>query len=270
MAMRLYVAGFGDSMIFCTAQNHAEARTKLGKGVRNPDPDDVRAFWTLMRMDMLPSSEIMQRFGVSRQTIYNWWKKAGGEGLPRRREQMVQDRINRVKAELLRERPHSPTTIAKRTRVSLETVKKMAEEYKVEFPGKYQIRPSDEELVRLATGRTWYEFADAVGMALASLRAYIYKNPELAAEIRKVRKPVQSSGYTRGKGKIPRVKVIKLLKEGHSAYRIAQILKVEQMSVRRWLRRFVQEAKANDKARDEREIADLMANGGRGTLRYPR
>lgn len=268
MARRLYVSGFNDSMIFCTAVDRTEARRMLGKGVRTPDPDDVRAFWKMMRLDMLPCAEIMQRFGVSRQTIYNWWQKAGGEGLPRRRDQMAQDRLTRVKAELSRKRPHSPTWIARRTRVSVETVKKMADEMGVVFPGKYQIRPSDEELVKLATGRTWYEFADAVGMALSSLRTYIYKNPELAAEIRKVRKPAEAR--IAGKGKINRGKVIKLLKEGHSAYKIAQLLKVEQMSVRRWIRRFVVEAKADDKARNEREIADLMANGGRGTICYPR
>ncbi len=267
MARRLYVAGFGDSMIFYTATNIREAKAYLGKGVRTPDSDDVRAFWIKMQLDTVPHTEIAKRFGVSRQTIYNWREKAGKEGLPQRRDRMAQERLNRVKAELSRERPRSPAKIARTTRVALSTVKKLAQEMGVVFPGKFQIRPSDEELIRLAEGRTWYELAEAVGMSLSALRAYIYKNPTLSAEIRKVRKPAVTGVFA--KGKLDRGKALKLLKEGHSAYKIAQILKVEQMSVRRWLRRFAVEAKADDKARNEREIADLMANGGRGTLRYP-
>jgi len=255
MARRLYVYGVGDSMIYCTASSREEAQAQLGVDVRCPDPDDARNFWRLARVSELTGQEIREQFGVSRQTICNWWKKAGGGDLPRRADHLEQQRLNKLRGVLLSSPPTSASQVARQVNVSVSMVKQLAGEMGVSL-AQWQKRPSDAELIEMAKGRTWLEFADAVGLKLSTLRTYIYARPELSEAIRKVREPARTGVHAHGK--LDKEKVLQLRKEGHSVYMIAQILRVEQMSVRHLIRRLAQEA-ADDSSSHKRKTASSVA-----------
>ena len=263
MARRLYVSGEGDKLNYCTASSREEALSWLGPNMRTPDPDDMRAFWRLAQIDSLTGAEIRKRFGVSRQTVCNWWKKAGGGDLPRRANHLEQQRLDKLKGVLLSSPPASASQVARQVNVSVSMVKQMAGELGVSL-AQWQKRPSDAELIEMARGRTWLEFADAVGLKLSTLRTYIYARPELSEAIRKVRVPASTGVFAHGK--LDREKALQLRKEGHSAYKIAQILRVEQMSVRHWLKRAAQEG-LYDATCDERTPSDSVGGSGRGTAR---
>lgn len=259
MPRRLYVAGEGAGLVFCIAPNAEEAALTLGPSRRLPDPDDLRAVWNMARLGEMSGEEIREKYGVSRQTVDNWWRKAGGAGLPRRSDHKAQDRQERVKSTLLRLKDKRITVIAREANTSIEVVRDMAQQLGLSVP-KWHRRPSDKELVEIAKGKTWMEFADAVGLKLSTLRAYIYARPKLSQQISKVR--ASATKKIPGK-KIDTQKVMQLHKEGYSAYKIAQLLKVEQMSVRHWIHKLREEG-SHDQARDERAVADAVAgsNGG--------
>lgn len=255
MARRLYVYGVGDSMIYCTASSREEAQAQLGVDVRCPDPDDVRNFWRLARVSELTGQEIREQFGVSRQTICNWWHKAGGGDLPRRADHLEKERTDKLRKVLLTMQDKSATGVARKTNVTVSRVRKLAQDMGISLD-KWQRRPSDAQLIEMAKGRTWMEFADAVGLRLSTLRTYVYARPELAKAIREVRAPARTGVYAHGK--LDKEKVLQLRKEGHSAYMIAQILRVEQMSVRHLLRRLAQEEE-DDSSRHKRKAASSVA-----------
>lgn len=259
MPRRLYVAGDGDSIAFCIVESTEEAKLALGPNYRLPDPDDIRTVWRLAKLGELTGEEIRQRYGVSRQTVDNWWRKAGGEGLPRRSDHRAQDRVERVKEALVKLPGKRITLVARAAGTSINMVREVAEQLGVNVP-KWHRRPSDKELIEIAKGKTWMEFADAVGLKLSTLRAYIYARPKLSKAISKVR--ASATKKIPGK-KIDPQKVMQLHKEGYSAYKIAQVLKVEQMSVRHWIQK-LREERSNDQASDERTAADAVAGSGGG------
>lgn len=264
MPRRLYVSGSGDALTYCTANSAEEAQQTLGISCRTADPDDLRVVWRLAKMESLSKEEIRQKFGVSRQTVDNWWRRAGGAGLlPRRSEFRGQARRERI-ATVLRETPKvNASLVARKLGVTTSAVREVATAIGIQLPT-WQRRPSDKELVELAKGKTWLEFADAVGLKLATLRNYIYARPRLSKAIRKVRAPMASG--SRSHGKIEPEKLIALHYEGHSAYRISQILRVEQMAVRHWLKRRALED-SDEGANDSAAIADSVAGGGGRTVR---
>lgn len=259
MPRRLYVTGSGESLEFCIVDSLEDAKLTLGATCRLPDPDDLRIVWQKARLGEIPGAEITARYGVSRQTVDNWWRKAGGEGLLRRSDQQELERVERVKRTLLKLNGRRLTVVAKAAHVSPELVRDVANDMGITLP-KWHRRPSDEELIELASGKTWMEFAEVAGLKLSTLRAYIYARPALSDAISKVR---ASAARGRKPGKIDPQKVLQLYQEGLSAYKIAQLLKVEQMSIRHWIKRLTAEG-ANDQTRNERAATDSVArsNGG--------
>lgn len=234
MAKRLYVAGHGQDLVFCVAADMEEGKLTLGPTCRLPDPDDIRVVWELGKFGQLSSAELLTRYGVRRQTVDYWYHKAGGD-LLRRRTFLDTVRLDRVKELVLDKRKkRSATQIARCTNTSTTTVREIAKRYRVKLPSTLK-RPSDDKLVELANGRTWPELAEAAGMRLASLRSYVYSNPELAARIREVRK-AQPCG-PQSHGKVNRKKLVHLANKGLSAYAISVQLGVEHMVVRYWMRK---------------------------------
>lgn len=264
MSRRLYVAGEGDSLIYCTAASAEDARLTLGPACRTPDPDDLRVVWRMAKMESLSKDEIREKFGVSRQTVDNWWRRAGGAGqLPRRSEFRARDRVARIQKGILSMPEKGATLVARSLGTTAESVREVASAIGVKLPT-WKKRPSDRELVEIAKGKTWLEFADAVGLKLATLRNYIYARPKLSRAIRKVRAPLESG--SRAHGKISPEKVIELHSEGHSAYRISQILRVEQMAVRHWLKRLSPEG-SDAHANDQGATASSVAGRHGGAVR---
>jgi len=225
MPRRLYVAGSGKGLVFCLADNKEMAQITLGPGYRAPDPDDLRIVWRMAKLDEMSGEQAQQLLGISRQTLSNWWHKAGGKGVLRRRsDHQVEMRLQMIR-DAIRENPKtSAARLSRKLGVAVATIKQVAQELGVQLRG-VRKRPTDEELIELARGRTWREFADASEMKLSSLRAYIYANPELSRAIAEVRAPVKT-GRT-AHGKIDYKKVKELYFKGYSAYRISQELRVK-------------------------------------------
>lgn len=273
MSRRLYVAHEGDARIFCMASTYAEARGILGEECRSPNSDDVRAFWKFAKLETLSSAEIRQRFGVSRQTVDNWWRKAGGNvfgaRLPRRSDQVSVDREARVR-EILhqlkkRKQPIVATEVARKAHVSLDFARHVADKCKIPLASWHR-RPTDDELVEIAKGKTWPEMAEAVGLRLSTLRTYVYARPELSARIREVRKsrPCGPSSH----GKVDPKKVMRLHKKGLSAYAISLQLGVEQMVVRYWI---TKQARGDAHAKDSNDhgpVSHAVGRSNGGTERH--
>ncbi len=259
MARRLYVAGSGKDLVFCTAANAEEAQLALGTGFRAPDPDDIRVVWELGKFDRLSSAEVYERLGVRRQTVDYWFRKAGGN-LPRRRERLEQEREERIR-ELLqdRKRRRSATEIARLANTTASRVREMAKALRVKLNTNHK-RPSDDELVRLAEGRTWPELAAAAGLRLSSLRSYVYARPELSARIAAVRKNRPSGRESHGK--VDPKKLAKLANKGLSAYAISLQLGVEQMVIRYWMRKLAQ--KGPDEATSNGRTLGNVVGGSDG------
>ena len=261
MGKRIYVAGSGKDLVFCVVESREDAQLALGPGLRVPDPDDMRLVWKMAKLDTMTSEQATAMMGVSRQTINNWWHKAGGDGvLPRWSDHREMARRQRIRDGIIRS-GSSPTQIAKKLGTSIAHVKQLAQKMGVDLP-RWQKRPTDEQLIELAKGKTWYELAEAAGMKLSSLRAYIYKNPDLSLAIAAVRK--RSPSGKAGQGKIDVQKIRELRSLGYSAYRISQELRVEPMTIRHWFKRLAKEDAANDRARKQRAFEDFVAgrNGG--------
>jgi len=264
MAKRIYVAGEGKDLVFCIVESREDAKITLGPSFRVPDPDDMRIVWRLAKLDSMTGEQATALLGVSRQTIHNWWHKAGGAGvLPRRSDHTELHRREKMR-QVAMHSGESPTRIAKKLGTSIAHVKQMAQKMGVQLSNG-QKRPSDEQLIELAKGRTWYELAEASGLQLSTLRTYIYKRPELSAAIAAVRK--RSLSGKAGQGKIDVEKLRQLRSLGYSAYRISQELRVEPMTIRHWFKRLAKEDAANDRARNQQAFDDFVA-GRRGGLEY--
>jgi len=258
MSRRLYVAGSGKGLVFCLADNKEAAQITLGPGYRAPDPDDLRIVWRMAKLDEMSGLQVQQMLGISRQTLSNWWHKAGGEGVLRRRsEHQVDARLQMIRDAIRENSTISAAMLARKLGVAVVTIRQVAQELGVQLR-RVRKRPTDEELIEMARGRTWRELADASEMTLSALRAYIYANPELSKAIAKVRAPV-TTGRT-AHGKIDYKKVKELYFKGYSAYRISQELRVEPMSVRHWLKKLAHEEALREKARNERPAPDLMGS----------
>ena len=236
MARRLYVSGSGKDLVFCTAESAEDAKLTLGPDYRAPNPDDLRVVWQLGKLDQLSCAEIYERLGVRRQTVDYWFRKAGGD-LPRRSDRLEQEREERIREFLFDKKRRSATAIARLVGAAPSTVNAVAKRCRVKLATRTR-RPSDEELVRLATGKTWPEFAAAVGLRLSTLRSYIYARPDLSERIKEVRKSRPSGRESHGK--VDPKKLAKLANKGLSAYAISLQMGVEQMVIRYWLRKLAQ------------------------------
>lgn len=238
---RLYVVGFGKHILYTLAPTMALAKATLGDDCRVPNSDDIRAFWEVSGLSTMSVKERLERLGISRQTLHYWRKKGGGD-LPRRvdLERILKERriIDVIKASS----GISAKEAAALAKSTPKTVRRVAEEHGLKLTPARRM-PSDEKLIELSAGRTWREFADVVGLRMATLRNYIYRNKALAAEIRKVRKPATTGMKATRKLNLKKVK--QMGQKGMTAYAIAEALRVEQMTIRAHLMRWGKE-KPND------------------------
>ena len=228
---RLWCVGEGESWRF-VVETRAAAELVLGGPVRSATPDDCRRLWLDLRLHEKPVREVATMFGVTRQAI-DIWRAKGGDDLPRRCETMHDDVDERILP--LLDPSKCITQLAAETGETAYLLRTVARRHGIRFVSGTTKKPSDEEIIRLAEGRTWRELAAACGVHLATLRNYVYARPELSAQVvARVRR--QSRGPA-SHGKVDVDTVRRMASEGCSIYAIAQHMQVEQMTVRHWFKK---------------------------------
>ena len=228
---RLWCVGEGESWRF-VVETRAQAELVLGGPVRSATPDDCRRLWLDLRLHEKPVREVATMFGVTRQAI-DIWRAKGGDDLPRRCETMHDDVDERILP--LLDPSKCITQLAAETGETAYLLRTVARRHGIRFVSGTTKKPSDEEIIRLAEGRTWRELAAACGVHLATLRNYVYARPELSAQVvARVRR--QSRGPA-SHGKVDVDTVRRMASEGCSIYAIAQHMQVEQMTLRHWFKK---------------------------------
>lgn len=222
---RLYVTGKNKQFKYCMASSLSEASVKLGAEARVPDADDMRTFWHKSGIGQMSDKQRIEKFGITRQAAH-YWRRKGGIPVEARRDIRLERRETRIR-QILEKFPNmSASAVASMAKTTTDAVRQVAADHKLLLGGRRQM-PPDDALISFATGRTWREFADAVGLKLATLRQYIYARPELSERIRKVRKAVGNS-----RKKIDLTKVRLMGQRGMSAYAISEAMKVEIATIR--------------------------------------
>lgn len=240
--------------LFCSSQgsgpvryglyaSKSEAMQGLGWDARFPDPDELRHYWMAEKLYELTTDEVQAKLGVSRQAVSNWRKKAGAD-LPRLSDARREDRHARIRAAL------STTRTAKEIATELGTtpaeVKMIAEQQGVTLLDKSRKKPDDDEIVRLAVGRTWRELAEVCNVSLYTLRNYVYADPDLREKVcgNLVSEPMGQPTH----GRIDVDELIRMYGEGLSTFKIAAHFGTQPMSVIYWLKKLGIYRGANDKA----------------------
>lgn len=237
---RLYVTGKEPDLQFVLAPSLKEACEKLSAEARVPDSDEVRRFWATSGILKMSAKARQEKFNVSRQTIANWRRKGGRDlrTLPMQRKHEHRTKFIEV-YEALGLLPLSHMKEA--TGLSVRTLHKIVKEMGLAFPSGKAAVLTNDELLKLAVGKTWQEFAKAAGLKLAVLRQRVYADPVLSAKVREVRKAAKPPQGKKGRVKVSLLKIKAMGHKGVSAYRIAEILGVEMMSVRYHLKKMGKE-----------------------------
>jgi len=228
---RLWCAGEGESWR-CVAETRAAAELALGGPVRSATPDDCRRLWLDFRLHKLPVREVATMFGVSRQAV-DIWRAKGGDDLPRRCDVMHEDDDARVLT--LLDPTKCITQLAAETGETAHLLRTVARRHGIVLPRGTVKKPTDDEIVRLAGGRTWRELAAVCHITLPTLRNYVYARPQLSAQVtaRIRRQPSGPASHGKVDGDVLR----RMVAEGSSVYAIAKHLQVEPMTVRHWLKK---------------------------------
>jgi hypothetical protein len=228
---RLWCVGEGDSWR-CVAETRSAAELALGDAVRSATPDDCRRLWLDLRLYEKPVREVATMFGVTRQAI-DIWRAKGGDDLPRRCDSMHDEVDARILP--LLDATKCATQLAAETGETLYLISTVARRHGIKLKRGTVKKPSDDEIIRLAEGRTWRELAAACGVRLNTLRNYVYARPALSEKVgERIRR--QPSGPA-SHGKVDLDVLRRLVAEGCSVYAIAQQLNVEQMTIRHWLKK---------------------------------
>lgn len=231
-ARRLWCIGEGEEWKWHVAETREIAATALGNSVRSATPDDCRRLWLDLRLHEKPMRELSAMFGVTRQAV-DLWRAKGGDDLPRRCDTIRDQEDARVLP--LLDRTKCITQIAAETGESVYLLRSVARRHGIRLPNGTTKKPSDEEIIRLAEGRTWRELAAACNVHLATLRNYIYARPHLSERVgARIRR--QTSGPA-SHGKVDQDVIRRMLLDGQSVYAIANHLNVEQMTVRHWVKK---------------------------------
>lgn len=231
---RLYVSGHGASLRGYVSDDRGDLASTLelreAQTLRPPNPDDLRTFWQNAGLSTMTGDEIAERYGVTRQAVHNWRQKAGIEELTVQQ----QKRADR-KSEIAKALSAGKTSrqIASECKTTANLVRKVAAERGV--PLRTMKRPADDEIVRLAEGKTWRELAAACGLALPTLRHYVYSHPVLSQQVtpRLAREPTGDKAH----GKIDIELLRQMHQSGQSAYRIANLFGAGIPSVMYWLKK---------------------------------
>ena len=259
---RLYVVGEEENFRFVTAENLTAARMRLGPDARIPNDDDVRKAWIVGEFHEKTPAVLRKLYGVSRQTISNW-RARGGRDLPTFRKHTKRTKLASVHKVLTSTKRPTASHVASLTHSSVKLVTTLAEKLGIKLRG-HRRMPEDAELIELQKGCTWHDLAIKTGLRISTLRNYVYARPELSKALRAVRKP--SLTGPNAHGTFPKEKVRKMHLTGMTAHAIAETLRVEQMTVRYWIRKWSREA-ANDQSGDGREAGSAV---GRSPTRNKR
>lgn len=178
---KLFVATADDTLLFFMAHSLWDALV-INKGARVPNPEEMSVFVADNKVAERSMSDVGRQFGVTKQTVLNWRRKAGipKEEQPERRRAIVEAAVacGEIDPAAIRKISEqfgvSPSTVERYCRLAEVKRKKIVS----------RRRPSDKELVTLAMNKTWPEFANAAGLSINYLRAYVYARPELARAVR--------------------------------------------------------------------------------------
>jgi transposase-like protein len=211
---------------------------------------DVRFIWNHLKVYAMSGAEIRATFGVSRQAVNVWRQKADLGGGPSalddlpllsREEYLDKQREETILALFQRAAPTDEAVslweIVKLAKVSDMIVRRVAKKHGVTLAvGPRRQRPTDDEIVGLAPGRTWKELALACGVTLGTLRNYVYGKPELSARVRAL---VQRDAVGwHAHGRVDVAEVVRLyLREGLTPYKIATRLGTNVAGVLYWLKK---------------------------------
>jgi len=227
---RLWCRGEGEYWGWHVSAHREDAANALGGPVRSATPDDCRRLWLDLRLHEKSMLELEALFGVTRQAV-NLWRAKGGDDLPRRCETMTDEVDGRILP--LLDTTKTITEIAAETGETVHTLRAVATRHDVRLRSGTTKKPSNDEIIRLAEGRTWRELATACGVTLPTLRNYVYAKPSLSVQVRS-RLAHQTVGPA-SHGRVDPEEVRRLHIEGLSRYAIAQRLGVERMTVTHWL-----------------------------------
>jgi transcriptional regulator with XRE-family HTH domain len=171
-------------------------------------------------------------FGVTRQAI-DIWRAKGGDDLLRRSDALVDEADARLLPLLNTDK--SATELALETGESVYTLRLVAKRNGIRLRNGVAKKPTDEEIIRLAEGRTWRELATVCHITLPTLRNYVYARPTLSAQVC-ARITRQTNGPA-SHGKVDPEEILRLHTQGLSRYAIAERLGVEQMTITHWLKK---------------------------------
>jgi len=232
---RLFCSGHGDTHRWVTCRNKLEAFVILGEDTRQATPQDIRHLWLTLNLHEKTSEELVSMFGVTRQAI-DLWRKRAGEGLLTRMDHLYAQatlRIEKALDEATDETTVSDVALATGTQTA--RVREVAQAKGFVFLATNRKRPSDEEIVRLSEGRTWKQLAKECGLSVNTLRNYIYPKPELAQAVCSRLLSEKSGGSSHGK--IDLEEMTRLYKEGMTAYPLAQRYDVTVSAIIYWLKK---------------------------------
>lgn len=230
---RLYCAGEGAERRYCLSTSQPAAEQALGGAdVRLPDESDLRHFWEANRLSERSSRDVAQSLGVSHQTVCNWRMKACRvDKVLAYREAAHQELVQRVQSEL---KPGAVVAdVGRKLGLSRSTVERIAQELGFETRKGNTKKPPDEEIIRLAEGRSWRELAEACNVSMGTLRNYVYARPELSTAVKAKMRRLPTGSHAQGKVN-PKI-IAELHRMGVGVVGIATSLGIEPMTVMHWL-----------------------------------
>ena len=229
---RMFCAGHLQSLKYGMCEDRVEAKAKLGPDAHLPDPDEMRHIWMAEKLYELDTDGIKAKLGISRQAVSQWRKKAGVD-LPNRQAHQRQVRIDRI-LEVMDE-SKTAAEIAEEAEASVDEVKDVAQQLGMTLLNKGQKKPEDDEIIRLAKGRTWKELAAACNVTLATLRNYVYARPDLRSKV--CEHIVYEAQGNPTHGKIDVDVLLEMYGKGVSAFKIAQHFDTQTIAVIYWLKK---------------------------------
>ena len=229
---RLWCAGKGVDWRWHVATSREDAVAALKLPVRSATPDDCRQLWIDLRLHEKTGKQLEALFGVTRQAI-DIWRAKGGDDLLRRSDALVDEADARLLP--LLDVAKSVTQLAEETGESIYALRLVAKRNGIKLTSGTTKKPCDEEIIRLAEGRTWRELAAVCHITLPTLRNYVYAHPKLSAQVC-ARITRQTNGPA-SHGKVDPEEIRRLHAQGMSRYAIAERLRVEQMTITHWLKK---------------------------------
>lgn len=180
---RLFVSNGSDGVVYFFANTIWEALVSEPTA-RVPTAQEMLEFVTRHNIGNRTMSDVGAQFGVSKQTVLNWKRKAGVPAQVKiaKRKAITDAVIALGEADI-----EGIKRIAEQFGVSASTVDRycrVADVKRKKFVSRR--RPSDKQLIVEAVNKTWTELARHLGLSLNYLRGYVYKRPELARALRVV------------------------------------------------------------------------------------